>query len=321
MHILLAEDDAVMQIIVHTAVEQLGHTCLVASDGVQAWELFKNNAVDVLISDRSMPGMDGIELCRRVRQTLRPGYTYFIFLTMLDEQQQLLAGIEMGADDYLTKPLNYADLHMRLLVAARVTALHQQLAAQQQALERLNAQLFAQARHDPLTHLGNRLRLREDLEVLAGQVERYRHGYCAVMCDVDSFKAYNDHYGHLAGDGVLQAVATTLAESCRAGDLVYRYGGEEFLLILPEQSLASAMLAAERSRQAVEQLGLVHAAKTPAGVVTISAGVAMLEPDSGQTISDWLRDADTALYRAKAAGRNCVMSFEDAYQPAEKGQR
>ncbi len=317
MQILIAEDDAVSRIILHTVVEQFGHTCLVAENGAQAWELFQNSAVEVVISDRSMPGMDGIELCRRVRQTPRRGYTYFIFLTALDEQQQLLAGIEMGADDYLTKPLNHADLQLRLLVAARVTALHHQLAEQQDELERLNAQLFAQARRDPLTQLGNRLRLREDLDVLAGQVARYGHCYCAVMCDVDHFKAYNDHYGHLAGDAVLRAIANTIAQSCRAGDLVYRYGGEEFLVILPEQSLASATTAAERTRLAVEQLGLAHAAKTPAGVVTISAGIAMLEPNTGMTIDDWLRDADTALYRAKAAGRNCVVPFEVACEPPE----
>jgi two-component system, cell cycle response regulator len=320
MQVLIAEDDDISRMLLQTAVELFGHTCLVAEDGAQAWEIFQNSTVDVVISDRGMPGMDGIELCRRIRQTPRRGYTYFMFLTALDEQQQLLVGIGVGADDYLTKPLNYDDLHVRLLVAARVTALHQQLAKQQDELERLNAQLFAQARCDPLTQLGNRLRLREDLEVLAGQVVRYSHRYCAVLCDVDHFKGYNDHYGHLAGDTVLRTVADTIGRSTRAGDLVYRYGGEEFLLILPEQSLWSAVSAAERTRQAVEQLGLAHAGKTPVGAVTISAGVAMLEPNSGVTIHDWLRNADTALYRAKAAGRNRVVPFEDVCEPPETSQ-
>jgi two-component system, cell cycle response regulator len=309
MRILIAEDDAVSRIILQAAVEQFGHACLVSEDGAHAWELFQNNDVDVVISDRCMPGMDGIELCRRIRQASRYGYTYFIFLTALGEQQQLLAGIEMGADDYLTKPLNHDDLGVRLMVAKRITALHHQLAQQQEELERLNIQLFAQARRDPLTQVGNRLQLREDLDELAGQVARYGHRYAAVMCDVDYFKVYNDYYGHLAGDAVLQAVAQAMAESCRSADAVYRYGGEEFLMILPEQSLASATSAAERTRQAVEQLGVAHAAKTPAGVVTISAGVAVLEPGTGKSIHDWLRNADTALYNAKTAGRNCVMWF------------
>src|SRR6266496_5450448 len=168
MQILIAEDDAVSRIILHTVVEQFGHTCLVAENGAQAWELFQNNAVEVVISDRLMPGMDGIELCRRIRQTPQSKYTYFIFLTVLGEQQQLLAGIEMGADDYLTKPLNHDDLRVRLLVAARITALHRQLAVQQTELERLNGQLFLQAHRDPLTQLGNRLQLHEDLDMLTG---------------------------------------------------------------------------------------------------------------------------------------------------------
>ncbi|MEO7908976.1 MAG: diguanylate cyclase [Roseiflexaceae bacterium] len=310
MRILIAEDDAVSRIILQTAVTQLGHDCLVGEDGVQAWLLFQDSDVDVVISDRRMPGMDGIELCRLIRQAPQHRYPYFIFLTALGEQQQLLAGIEMGADDYLIKPLNLADLQIRLVVAARITALHRQLAEQHVAMEHLNTQLFAQARRDPLTQLGNRLQLREDLDRLAGHEEHYRRRYCAVMCDVDHFKTYNDHYGHPAGDAVLRAVADTIAQSCRAGDLVYRYGGEEFLLILPEQSLAVATIVSERMRVAVERLGLAHITKTPAGVVTISAGIAALEPSTGQTIEAWLRAADSALYHAKAAGRNRVVPAE-----------
>lgn len=321
MRILIAEDDAVSRIILQAAVAQFGHDCLVAEDGAQAWDLFRGSDVDVVISDRRMPGMDGIELCRRIRQAPQRRYTYFIFLTALGEQQQLLAGIAMGADDYLTKPLNHDDLRLRLIVAARITALHQQLAEQQIDLERLNAQLFAQARRDPLTQLGNRLQLQEDLAMLAGQMERYGHRYCAVMCDVDHFKGYNDHYGHLAGDAVLRVVGSTIAQNCRAGDLAYRYGGEEFLMILPEQSLTDCMIAAERTRQAVERLGLAHIAKTPTGVVTISAGVAVLEPNTRLTIAAWLHEADSALYRAKAAGRNCVVLAQHERDPQTKCAR
>ena len=151
--------------------------------------------------------------------------------------------------------------------------------------------------------------------MLTGQMERYGHRACAVLCDVDHFKAYNDHYGHLAGDAVLQAVGSTIAQNCRASDRAYRYGGEEFLLILPQQSLADALIAAERTRQAVAWLGLAHVAKLPAGVVTISAGVAALEPNTGQTSEAWLHAADRALYHAKAAGRNCVVHAKDEYNP------
>jgi two-component system, cell cycle response regulator len=310
MRILIAEDDPISRLILETAVVQFGHDCLLAEDGVQAWQLLQTHVVDVIISDRQMPGMDGVELCRRVRQTPRQGYTYFIFFTVLSEKKQALLGIQTGADDYLTKPLDQHELEMRLIVAARMTALHQQLAEQQTQLERMNERLFGQSRRDSLTQLGNRLKLREDLEALSSQIDRDGHSYCAIMCDVDSFKAYNDYYGHLAGDTILQTIARTIDETSRAGDLVYRYGGEEFLWLLPGQSLASAVGAAERLRRAVETLRLEHAGKSPAGVVTLSAGVAITQLGMPKRIHLWLQQADRALYNAKKQGRNRVVAFE-----------
>jgi len=174
----------------------------------------------------------------------------------------------------------------------------------------LNHELFEQGRRDPLTQLGNRLRLMEDLVLIVGQAERYEKRYCAVMCDVDGFKSYNDFYGHLAGDEVLRSVAQTLIASCRDGDAAYRYGGEEFLLILPEQSEAKAAIAAERFRKSIETLALPHQTKSPPGVVTISAGVATLEPCDYKAAHLWLKRADEALYRAKQDGRNCVRVAE-----------
>jgi diguanylate cyclase (GGDEF)-like protein len=306
MRVLIAEDDAVSRMILKLAVERFGHECLVAEDGSQAWDMYQHASLNVIISDRVMPGMDGIELCRRVRETPGMGYTYFIFLTALSEKEQLLSGIQVGADDYLIKPLDPDELRVRLLVASRITALHQLLAGQKAELERLNKELFDQGRRDPLTHLGNRLRLMEDLVAVVSRAERYGERYCVVMCDVDYFKSYNDSYGHLAGDEVLRRIAQAVVQNCRDGDVAYRYGGEELLVILPEQSLANAAVVAERFRRAVEALSLPHATKTPPGVVTISAGVAALEPGDYKAVHLWLKRADDALYRAKQAGRNCV---------------
>jgi PleD family two-component response regulator len=129
---------------------------------------------------------------------------------------------------------------MRLTSALRVTELHRRLAVQNEELEQLNRMLFEQSRQDPLTSLGNRLRLREDLQVLQSRADRYGHSYAVVLCDVDFFKAYNDRYGHLAGDDVLRRVAATLSSGLRTGDTAYRFGGEEFLLVLPEQDAEAA---------------------------------------------------------------------------------
>jgi two-component system, cell cycle response regulator len=306
MRILIAEDDAVPRMILKFAVEKFGHECLVAEDGSQAWDMYQNASVNVVISDRVMPGMDGIELCQRIRAAPGPGYTYFIFLSAMGEREESLAGLQAGADDYLTKPFNPDELHARLLVAARITELHRQLDEQQVELRRLNKELFEQGRRDPLTQLGNRLRLMEELILIVGQAERYDKQYCAVMCDVDNFKTYNDFYGHIAGDEILRLLAQTIAKQCRNGDAAYRYGGEEFLLILPEQTAAKSAIAAERFRKSIEMLALPHQTKSPPGVITISAGVALLEPGDYKATHLWLKRADDALYRAKQDGRNCV---------------
>jgi diguanylate cyclase (GGDEF)-like protein len=318
MTVLIAEDDAVSRTILKKAVEKFGHECLVAEDGEMAWELFQDTEeVDVVISDWMMPGIDGLEFCRRVRETNSDSYTFFIFLTALDDKQHLLEGMKAGADDYLTKPLDREQLQVRLMAASRVNSLHRQLNEQNHQLneqkaelEKLNGELSALARRDPLTHLGNRLRLHEDLKVLNAQAERYVRGYCVMLCDIDCFKLYNDTYGHLAGDEVLKQVAEVISGNLRAGDTAYRYGGEEFLTILPEQTLESATPAAERLRRSVEGLAITHETRTPPGVVTISVGLATFSRGEKRSFEELLKEADDALYAAKEAGRNRIMAHD-----------
>ena len=309
MKILVAEDDAVSRTILQRAVQRLGHEVLAAEDGRRAWALYSEETdVDVIISDWMMPDVDGLELCRRVRTAERDGqnldYTYFIFLTALGDREHLLQGLEAGADDYLSKPLDRDELGMRLTSALRVTDLHRRLAFQNRELEELNRMLFEQSRKDALTSLGNRLRLREDLAVLRGRAERYGHRYAVVLCDVDNFKAYNDRHGHLAGDDVLRRVANALSSNLRDGDTAYRYGGEEFLLVLPEQTVEAATSIADRLRRAIEDLAVPHEANPPNGTVTISAGVAVLYPQGDP--DSLLKQADAALSAAKKDGRNRV---------------
>ncbi|GAB2877132.1 GGDEF domain-containing response regulator [Nocardioides pacificus] len=308
MRILVAEDDEVSRLVLRTHLANAGHEVLVAEDGLRAWEVFcESPGIDVVISDWMMPEMDGLELCRRVRETGDRAYPYFIFLTALGDSH-LVQGLDAGADDYMTKPLDPQQLQARLRSADRVTSAHRSLSEQNGDLERLTAQLREQSRTDPLTGLGNRLKLSEDLDALTTRVQRYGHSYCMVLCDIDRFKSYNDHYGHQAGDHVLQQIATTILQQCRAGDASYRYGGEEFLVILPEQALSSGAVLAERLRQAIEGLAIPHELNAPWGVITTSVGVAAVgdgRPD-GVTVDHMLRAADQALYRAKDAGRNLV---------------
>src|SRR4051794_26717500 len=288
MHVLIADDDPTTRMVVTTAVEQLGHRCTTAEDGDEAWQRFQSEGPEVVITDWQMPGMDGTALSRAIRERTSAGYAYVIVLTGAADEAAARQTMEAGADDLLLKPLDPAQLERKLIAAGRVTALHRRM--------------HDDARHDALTGLGNRLRLAEDLEVLRGRVERYGHVYCAAVFDVDDFKGYNDSRGHAAGDDALKTVAATLRHEIRTGDAVYRYGGEEFLVLLPEQTIESATLAAERLRAAVEQLRMPHPS---GGVLTVSAGVAGL--DDKLTSPDELFElADQALYRAKEGGRNRV---------------
>lgn len=306
MRILIAEDDTVSHLVLDAALAGLSHEIISATDGEQAWQMFQSERVDAIISDREMPGLNGVDLCRRVRESEGGKYIYFIFLTSINDKEGATEAIRTGADDYLMKPLNRHELEARLMVASRITKLYRELANQQVELERLNSLLFRQARIDGLTQVGNRLKMREDLEILVRRAAEHGESVCAVMCDVDHFKLYNDQYGHLRGDDVLRKVAEALVQGCRPKDEVYRYGGEEFLLVIPGQSIEAACAVAERNRARIEELAIPNIG-SPATRVTISAGVAALSPSMQPSIKQWLEGADGALYRAKQLGRNRVV--------------
>jgi two-component system cell cycle response regulator len=303
--ILVADDDPTSRLIVGTTLRSLGHEYESVSDGEAAWDAYQAGHHDVVISDWMMPGQTGLELCANIRGHAAGRYTYFILVTKHGDIDQVLEGMAAGVDDYLVKPLNPQALQARLIAASRVTSLHRDLVDRRTELEGLNTELTAIARRDPLTGLGNRRALQEDVAVLEARVVRYGHRYCMAVLDIDHFKDFNDTYGHQTGDRILEAVAKALKSNARTGDTLYRYGGEEFLCILPEQSLATGTRAVQRMRTGVEALAIPHP-DSPFGVLTISAGLAMLEPGETRSASEVLRDADEALYRAKALGRNRV---------------
>jgi len=307
MRILVAEDDRISRTVLVRSLERLGYECECADDGLDALNKHESGGFDMIISDWMMPAIDGAELCRRVRSrddSTGAGYTYFVMLTALESKESFVAGMEAGADDYLTKPLDRDQLRARLITADRIMTLHSKLATQTRELEQLSKKLYDEGRIDSLTHVGNRLRMQEELSALHDRSVRYGHRFCVALCDIDHFKAYNDTCGHQAGDETLRAVAQCLDHQTRLGDSVYRYGGEEFLVMLPEQTLDRAAVAMERMRHAVEALEIAHPDSTAAAVVTISGGIAYLGPDDPKTIEELLKQADTALYRSKEGGRN-----------------
>jgi diguanylate cyclase (GGDEF)-like protein len=307
MRILIADDDATSRLLIKAIVTKQGHECLVAEDGSRAWEILRTQGIDVLLTDWMMPGLNGLELCRRVRSEVSQRYVYIVLITAMGCPEQVLDGMGAGADDYLIKPADPFAVQTRLVAAERVTSLHHQVADYRIQLERANLELIGESLTDPLTGLGNRRSLETELLSAHARALRFDRNYSVAMFDIDHFKLYNDHYGHLAGDEALQRVAECLDEVVRASENVYRFGGEEFLLVMPECTGATAVLAAERICKAVAEMGIPHEAQSGSPhVLTISGGVSCWTPSSPLTAFDIVNQADQALYRAKSAGRNCV---------------
>ncbi|MCW2608665.1 MAG: diguanylate cyclase response regulator [Frankiales bacterium] len=303
MRILVVDDEPAARLLAQAVVRAAGHEVESACDGPEAVERLAAEPFDVLVTDAQMPGMSGFELAERVRRDV-DRYVYVIMLTGLHDDGERLAGMQAGVDDYLTKPLRPVTLTAHMIAAGRVVALHRTIEQQRRVLER-------QASRDGLTGLLNRLRLDADLDGLVQRAVRYGRPFCLALLDVDRFKAFNDACGHLSGDAALRTVADVLAAQVREVDAVYRYGGEEFVVLLPEQDLAGATVALERIRTAVQGQRLVHP-DSEHGVVTLSAGLAASTGTAPLSSEGLLHAADLALYEAKAAGRNTIAVAAEA---------
>ena len=308
LRILVVDDDSESRQTIEELLSRAGHACASANDGAEAWAKQQAQPFDVILADWTMPRMTGIELCGLVRSSAVAAYTYFVFMTARDDRAHFLDGMRAGADDYLTKPIDVEELQARLVVATRMIAMQRVLLARNAALLGETHAAFEEARVDALTQSANRLRLREDLAALESRTARYGHRYSAALADIDLFKSYNDASGHVAGDEALRRVAAAMTGALRKGDTLYRYGGEEFLVILPEQRIDEARCVLDRVRINVQALQIPHA-HSATGVLTISVGIAELG-SSGGTCDDWLRRADHALYDAKRRGRNQVQVDE-----------
>lgn len=307
LEVVVVDDDPDSRDLVAMAIRSYGHRCRVAADGADAVALLGEHRADVVISDWAMPSMSGAELCRRIRQDGDDApYTYFILMTAFDDREHLLAGMAAGADDYQRKPVSLDELEGRLITAQRVVEHHRRLEARAAHLRHDTTLLFEASRTDPLTGVANRIRLDEEIAALLSRARRYGHTCSLAICDVDHFKAYNDRFGHVAGDDALRSIANGLRANLRAADGLFRYGGEEFIVLLVEQSLSEAALAMERTRAQIEALAIPSA---KGGPLTVSIGLAELDPANDLSGEAWIARADAALYDAKARGRNRVVTL------------
>jgi two-component system, cell cycle response regulator len=296
--VLIAEDDVVSRRLLEAMLTRWGYEVVVTGDGVEAWELLQSvDAPPLAILDWMMPGMDGVEVCRKVRQCGQEPYIYLLLLTTKGRKENIIEGLDAGADDYLTKPFDPHELQVRLRTGKRIVRLQAELIEAREALR-------VQALHDPLTGIWNR---RAILDILGNELARSRREGLSVavaIADVDHFKRINDTYGHLAGDTALCEAASRMRVQLRPYDAIGRYGGEEFLMVLPGCTSQDAFKLAERLRIGMSQ----EAVEIPGGTIEVrcSLGVAASDMIAILEPTALIQAADSALYRAKAGGRNRV---------------
>ena len=301
MRALIAEDNASFRQVLERMLVKWKYEVELASDGNHAWEILNGDDPPRLaLLDWMMPGMDGVEICRRIRAQPKEPYIYILLLTAKDSEEELVEGMEAGADDYLIKPVKSQELRVRLRAGRRILDLQEELIRAREALR-------LQATRDALTEMWNRGAM---FEILTREIKRSKREstpLSVIMADLDHFKQVNDNLGHAAGDAVLREAARRMVCCIRPYDSACRYGGEEFLIVLPGCDLDGAIARAETIRRtiAAEPFRLREGSLD----VTCSLGVASTTGPDGIEVDCVLHEADEALYQAKHNGRNRVEAF------------
>jgi two-component system chemotaxis response regulator CheY len=313
MRILVADDSGVSRHVICSFLRAAGHDVITAESGTEALEALRSDTgISLALVDWMMPGLDGIEVCRQLRAIPDRAYTYMISVTTRRETQDIVCALEAGFDDFLTKPVQPAELNARLLVGSRIIDLQEKL------IQTCKLSQF-KAAHDWLTGLWNRGAILEFLSAQLAMAARHSNNLALIMVDVDHFKKINDTFGHVVGDSVLIHVARLMSASIRASDWLGRYGGEEFMVIASEAPGNNAVQVAERLRLAVADNPFISGKLTiPA---TISIGIANTLSIESPTPEALVRIADSALYRAKENGRNRIEVDPDYIQASLKSER
>ena len=291
--VLIAEDDSVSSKILERYMTKWGYKIVITKNGEEAWQVIQDDKkISLAILDWMMPEIEGVELCRKIRQEKKEKYLYIILLTSKDRQEDIIEGFNAGADDYITKPFKYLELKARLKTGKRIIE--------------LTNKLESLANRDSLTKLWNRRRMLRILEKEIHRSHRENKPVAIIMLDIDNFKKINDTYGHLCGDSVLQEISSRLKKNTRKYDEIGRYGGDELLMILPNCTLSNVKKIAERLRHFVCDRKI----KTETGPmsVTISIGAVSTETIPDISAEELIKASDNALYKAKNKGRNCIVT-------------
>ncbi len=295
--VVVVDDDPSIRRLVGLLLTRAGYATVACATGEEAREVLTTLPWDLAVLDRLLPDMDGLALCRELKSQPEFRARYIIMLTGQSEQEDKVEGLELGADDYITKPFQSAELLARIRAGKRIVDLQKELIETNKRLELLSIT-------DGLTRLYNHRHFQDELARAFDESQRYQRPLSLAIVDIDFFKKVNDAHGHAVGDEVLKAVANVFRESVRSTDLVARYGGEEFAVIMPETVLDDAMVFAEKIRAMIESTKM----PTQAGElsVTVSVGVASVPHSRIRAAKEVVVAADKALYRAKRSGRNQV---------------
>jgi len=304
MKFLIVEDDPILRLILKKTLEDKGYKVILAKDGQEGWEIFQKEKEEIYLAiiDWIMPRMDGLSLCQKIRKSKVSHYVYIIFLSAKTEKDDIITGLDVGADDYLTKPLEVRELLCRIKVGLRIIELEQKL-------REINQKLQILALTNGLTGILNRRAVLERFREEIYRAIREKWSLGVIMIDIDHFKKINDTYGHVIGDKVLKEVVNRLRSKLRPYDIIGRYGGEEFLVIIPKITGKSLYEVGERLRKSVCEESFKVDSETL--TVTISLGATWVKLpkkiDVEMLIEDAIKVADKALYKAKDQGRNQVV--------------
>ncbi len=298
MKILLVEDSATLRYAMRNYIIEAGHTPLIAQSGEEALQMLETTPVDMIIMDVEMPGLNGFETTRLIREWLGGHWIPIIFVTGRNEDESYREGIEAGGDDYLIKPVSAMIIKAKIRAMERITEMRDQL-------NQLNAELEALSQLDSLTQTYNRRTFNEMAEQQWLLAARQQAPISVLMIDVDHFKLYNDHYGHPAGDSCLKKITQAIRDCLnRPYDLLGRYGGEEFIVLLPETDCHGALKVANAINAQMEKIGVRHEVSPTREHVTVSIGGASCAQTLSYTLEELIKRADRALYKAKHSGRN-----------------
>jgi diguanylate cyclase (GGDEF)-like protein len=312
MKVLIVDDSPTIRAALRGLVEQMGHSVIDAEDGSKALAIYRENRPDLVLIDVVMPVMDGYDAARHMRQIRPEEWVPIIFLSSKEADQDLDRAIEAGGDDYLVKPVSFVVLNAKIRALQRIESTRVKLLETSRELAAANRELENLSRQDGLTGIANRRHFDSYLLTEIKRASRERQPVALILADVDYFKAYNDYYGHQAGDDCLRQVASALKSvGKRPADLAARYGGEEFAIVLPATALEGAVDVAKSLARTIEVMSIAHVRSGVSDKISISQGVASLVPVQDTKSETIIELADQALYQAKQQGRNRYVAAAD----------